>query len=145
MTRKKAALCLVGMLALISVFGSVPAGAEEGQSVMTVVRAMMDEGMGEDAAKRIAESNRFMVQMCVDERAGAEANAAGERTRATGCRRGRNGRSGWVQPSEEPWLPAQKSREEKAFRAGMAMFSAVRGGYPRGSGPSVEILSERRI
>lgn len=146
MTRKKAALCLVGMLALIAAFGGVPAGAEEGQSVMTrsMVRAMMDEGMGEDAAKRIAESNRFMVQMCVDgleqeqkrtqlqERTRDRVQTREEMEERVGSAFGRAMAAG-----------TKKQGEEKAFQAGMAMFSAVRRGLsPEGAASSVEILSE---
>ncbi len=146
MTRKKAALCLVGMLALIAAFGSVSAMAEEGQSVMTrsMVRAMMDEGMGEDAAKRIAESNRFMVQMCVEgleqeqkrtqlqERTRDRVQTREEMEERVGSAFGRAMAAG-----------TKKQGEEKAFQAGMAMFSAVRRGLsPEGAASSVEILSE---
>ena len=146
MTSKKAAVFLVGLLAVIAVFGSVPARAEEGQAVMTrsMVQAMMNEGIEENAAKRIAENNRFMVQMCVD--------ALEQEQKRTQLQEQTHDRLQTRQDLEERVGSAfgramaagsKKQGEEKAFQAGMAMFSAVRRGLsPEGAASSVEILSE---
>ena len=146
MTSKKAAVFLVGLLAAIAVFGGVPARAEEGQAVMTrsMVQAMTDEGLQEDTAKRIAENNRFMVQMCVD--------ALEQEQKRTQLQEQTHDRLQTREDLEERVGSAfgramaagsKKQGEEKAFQAGMAMFSAVRRGLsPEGAASSVEILSE---
>ena len=146
MTSKKAAVFLVGLLAVIAVFGGVPARAEEGQSVVTrsMVQAMMNEGIGENAAKRIAENNRFMAQMCVD--------ALEQEQKRTKLQEQAHDRLQTREDLEERVGSAfgkamaagsKKQGEDKAFQAGMAMFSAVRRGLsPEAAASSVEILSE---
>ncbi len=146
MTSKKAAVCLVGLLAVIAVFGSVPARAEEGQSVVTrsMVQAMMNEGIQEDAAKRIAENNRFMVQMCVDvlEQEQEQTKLQEKTQDRLQTRENMEERVGSAF-GRAMAASSKKQGEEKAFQAGMAMFSAVRRGLsPEGAASSVEILSE---
>lgn len=146
MTSKKAAVCLVGLLAVIAVFGSVPAGAEEVQSVVTrsMVRAMVNEGIKEDTAKRIAENNRFMVQMCVDvlEQEQKQTKLQEKTQDRLQTRENMEERVGSAF-GRAMAVSSKKQGEEKASQAGMAMFSAVRRGLsPEGAASSVEILSE---
>jgi len=146
MRSKKAAVCMVGLLAVIAVFGSVPSSAEEVQPIAArfMVRAMMNEGIQEDTAKRIAENNRFMVQTCVDvlEREQRQTKLQEKTQDRLQMRAGMEERVGSAF-GKALAASCKNQGEEKAFQAGMAMFSAVRRGLsPEGAASSAEILSE---
>lgn len=146
MIRKKAAVCMVGLLTAITVFGSVPASAEEVEPIAArgMVRAMMNEGIQEGTAKRIAENNRFMVQMCVDvlEREQKQTKLQEKTHDRLQMREDMEERVG-AAFGRAMAASCKNQGEEKAFQAGMAMFSAVRRGLsPEGAASSVEILSE---
>lgn len=146
MRSKKAAVYMVGLLAAIAVFGSVPASAEEVKplAARVMVRAMINEGIKEEIAERIAENNRFMVQMCVDvlEREQRQTKLQEKTQDRLQMREDLEERVGSVF-GRAMAASCKNQGEEKTFQAGMAMFSAVRRGLsPEGAASSVEILSE---
>lgn len=146
MSDKRVKGILIALLAAVVVFGSLPALAEEEQSVMfrSMVQTMMGQGLGEEVANRIADNNRFMVQMCVDQIEKDQLQTR-DQLQTKDQLQIRDNVSERVGSAFGLALAAsyRNQGEEKTFQTGMAVFSSIRRGLsPEGAASSVEVLAE---